>query len=196
MREERQITSRVNSALQRAKSAAGFVNKGFNILLNSVLSIGVFLIACFVSLEALLRYVVHSMPVGIEEGTLIIAVWVYFLGIAAASRDGKQITVSILDTLPISVNIRRRLDLVPDVVLLGTSCLFAYFAIVYCVKTYTSHVQVPPFYCSALVSTLSLAVGFVLASLYSAAQLVKKVRRGINLHVKPSRDDSFDDRCH
>jgi TRAP-type C4-dicarboxylate transport system permease small subunit len=153
------------------------LTKGFNILTNSILAIGVAAIATLVTLEAVLRYTMHAMPIGLEELALIIAAWVYFLGIALASRDRKQITVNILSVVRIGPRIAAGINLIASFFSVGASGLFAYFAIVYSLKVYTIGTTLPPFHWPAGVLVLSLPVGLVLASLYEVQELVRKLRR-------------------
>lgn len=155
-------------------------SRGIHILENSFLIIGVFLVAILVTLEAVLRYTMHSMPLGIEESALITAVWVYFIGIAIAMRDRKQITVTVLNILPIPRSADKYLDIITNVITLAVCSLFAYHAIVWCRFVYTAHLLIPPFYVSALVSYLSFAIGLTLACVYSLIQLVRKFTRKVS----------------
>lgn len=147
-----------------------------SILENYSLRIGVFLIAVLVGLEALLRYTMRAMPLGLEEAALTVAAWVYFLGIAVAMRGRKQITVSLLKIFPIPPCVLKRIDIITVFLTFVICGIFAYFAIVWCYHVHTAHMRLPPFKLSALVSYLSLATGLTLATVYSLIQLVRKLR--------------------
>ena len=149
---------------------------GFHILENSVLCVGVFLVAALVTLQAVLRYTMHAMPLGIEESALLTAVWVYFIGIAVAMRDRKQITVTLLRILPIPHYVHKRIDIITNFLTFAVCGIFAYFAIVWCQFVPSAGIQLAPFYITANVSYLSFAVGLTLASIYSLIQLIRKLQ--------------------
>jgi len=123
-----------------------------------------------VALQAFLRYVLRSMPLGIEEGALIVGGWVYFIGIAVASRDKLHITVGILDR--ISPRVLTKIDLVGGFLRVGILGVFVYIVSIYCLKIYALGTTLPPFYWSPLVSITCLVVGLAIACLYEIAHLV------------------------
>ncbi|WP_421868360.1 TRAP transporter small permease [Motiliproteus sp.] len=84
--------------------------------------------------QVIMRYVLESPFTGIEEASILLAVWVYFLGMGYATRQREHIhggIVSLVVKSPYKVAIIR---FVGTIICMLAACLFGYFACKYALK--------------------------------------------------------------
>ncbi len=87
--------------------------------------------------QVVMRYVLESPFTGIEEVSILLAVWVYFLGMGYATREREHIhggIVSLVVKDPHKVAIIRFFG---SVICMLAACLFGYFAYKYALKEIT-----------------------------------------------------------
>ncbi len=87
--------------------------------------------------QVVMRYVLESPFTGIEEVSILLAVWVYFLGMGYATREREHIhggIVSLVVKDPHKVAVIRFFG---SVVCMLAACLFGYFAYKYALKEIT-----------------------------------------------------------
>jgi len=84
--------------------------------------------------QVIMRYVFESPFTGIEEASILLAVWIYFLGMGYATREREHIhggIVSLVVKDPYKVSIIR---FVGSITCMIAACLFGYFACKYALK--------------------------------------------------------------
>ena len=150
---------------------------GINMLEDSILGIGVFLIAAFVTMEAVMRYTMKAMPPGLEETALLIAAWMYFIGLAVAMRDSKHIFVTLIDPTRLSRRAQDAFEISTIFVSFAVCAAYSYVSIGWSVFVARSDFQYVPFPVTANIAYLSMAIGFTLASVYLLAHLIRRLRR-------------------
>lgn len=84
--------------------------------------------------QVILRYVLESPFTGIEETSILFAVWIYFLGMGYATREREHIhggIISLIVTEPYRVAVIR---LIGSLICMVAACVFGYFAYKYAFK--------------------------------------------------------------
>lgn len=152
-------------------------NRCVHTLEDYFLSAGVVMISVLILSEAILRYLTSSMPMGIEELALLIAAWVYLIGIAMGTREDRQITVDIINMLPIPRKIDRIMNLGGDVVMILVAGIFFSYSIFYCIDVHNAGITIPAFYISLLVRELALPVGLFLLTVYAISRFVRDLHQ-------------------
>ncbi len=84
--------------------------------------------------QVIMRYVLESPFTGIEEASILLAVWVYFLGMGYATREREHIhggIVSLVVKDPYKVNVIR---FIGSITCMIAAIVFGYFACKYALK--------------------------------------------------------------
>lgn len=84
--------------------------------------------------QVIMRYVLESPFTGIEEASILLAVWIYFLGMGYATREREHIhggIVSLIVKDPYKVNMIR---FIGSITCMIAACIFGYFACKYAIK--------------------------------------------------------------
>lgn len=84
--------------------------------------------------QVIMRYVLESPFTGIEEASILLAVWIYFLGMGYATREREHIhggIVSLVVKDPYKVNIIR---FIGSITCMIAAIIFGYFACKYALK--------------------------------------------------------------
>ena len=84
--------------------------------------------------QVIMRYVLESPFTGIEEASILLAVWIYFLGMGYATREREHIhggIVSLVVKDPYKVGMIRFFG---SIVCMIAACIFGYFACKYALK--------------------------------------------------------------
>jgi len=84
--------------------------------------------------QVIMRYVLESPFTGIEEVSILLAVWIYFLGMGYATREREHIhggIVSLVVKDPYKVSIIR---FAGSITCMIAACIFGYFACKYALK--------------------------------------------------------------
>lgn len=84
--------------------------------------------------QVIMRYVLESPFTGIEEVSILLAVWIYFLGMGYATREREHIhggIVSLVVKDPYKVSIIR---FIGSITCMIAACVFGYFACKYALK--------------------------------------------------------------
>ena len=143
----------------------------------SIASGCILIVAIFVALESVLRYGFSYAILGLEELTLIVGAYAYFVGSACASKDKVQIRVNIIDIVPIPQRTRRIIDLAMGFISFTVCFIFTYYAFVYCRWVLSSEFTIAPFGFSIFVATFSSLLGLGLMGVHYLHQFVRMLRR-------------------
>jgi len=149
----------------------------WNFITNWILTLGYFTLIALIVIEGTTRYTMQRMPIGLEEIALIVAAWVFFIGIALASRDNRQIKVSILYMVPIPNSFHRRLDIAGDIISVLIGGYFSYIATIFCWHTWEHGLTYEPFRIPLVVQIGALAVGMIFMTIYILQRGIRRLRQ-------------------
>jgi TRAP-type C4-dicarboxylate transport system permease small subunit len=146
----------------------------FHKIENTILRAGLGFVALAIFLQVIFRYLVRSMPQGLEEASIVLAAWMYFIAIAVQSRYGTHIKVTLLHFKNPAV---RRIQ---NIIIHSLSTLLfgfmTYTAIRHAVFIGQRGITLQTWEISGLVFYLSMVVGFTLSTLYLFAKLIITIR--------------------
>jgi len=136
-----------------------------------------FTVALLIMVVVVIRYLLTTRIMGLEEIALLLAMYLYYIGAARASRIKRQITVKALQLLPVPISIRKFLDTMSSFLSFGVAAFFTYHAAAYCIwLSSTQMLYEPIFEWPLYVVITSLPIGLLLISIYSLTHFVQKVR--------------------
>lgn len=92
------------------------------------------LLAILMFAQVIMRYVLESPFTGIEEASILLAVWVYFLGMGYATRQHEHIHGGILSLVVKDPYKTQQFRLFGSVICMLAAVVFGYFAIAYALK--------------------------------------------------------------
>lgn len=78
-----------------------------------------------------LRYVLDQSLPAIEESSILVGVWLYFVAMVAVTRERSHLTGGIVDLFDLSPRTRRNIKSFNDFIGLCVVCIFAYYAFKY-----------------------------------------------------------------
>ena len=122
-----QADHKLDSALMRFERLLNWLFRGMMLAAGLGLAILMFT-------QVILRYALESPFTGIEEAAMLLALWVYFLGMGYATREREHIhggIVSLVVKNPYKVKVIR---LIGSVTCMLAAILFGYFACKYALK--------------------------------------------------------------
>ena len=138
-----------------------------------------FSVVTLIMVVVIARHVLSRSVMGLEEIALLLAMYLYYVGAARASKVHRQITVRILFLFPLPTPIRKVIDTIVSFLCFGVATYFAYHMTAYCLwLAGPGHAMLyePIFEWPLYAVTSALVVGLVLTSLYTLTQFVQKVR--------------------
>ena len=124
-----------------------------------------------------MRYVFKFAIMGLEEFTLIVALYTYFIGSAYATSEQAQIRVTIIDSIPIRHSVRKLIDLFLSLLACVICAVWAYYAFVYCRWTLASNICLQPLNWNKSVVGFTLLLGVGLMSIHYLVQFVQYLRK-------------------
>jgi len=78
-----------------------------------------------------LRYVLDQSLPAIEEASILVGLWLYFIAMVAVTRERSHLTGGIIDLFDLSHRTRMRIKAFNDLVGLCVICIFAWYAFKY-----------------------------------------------------------------
>lgn len=122
-----QSNNRIDSYLIRFERLLNWMFRGMMMIAGLGLAVLMFS-------QVIMRYVLQSPFTGIEEVAVLLAVWIYFLGMGYATREREHIhggIVSLVVKDPYKVSIIR---FAGSITCMIAACIFGYFACKYALK--------------------------------------------------------------
>lgn len=152
------------------------LDAGFATLLTSLMVGAGMLLAAFMVIEVVLRYVLNAPFIGAEEISVLLGLWIYAMGMAYASRQNTHIAGGILAVLNLSDTTRRGLGAFAMLVCVVVAGVYAYYSLLYTLETFggtqiSSYMRWPYW-----IWTSSLTVGFALMTVYFLVWTVRAWR--------------------
>jgi len=126
----------------------------------------------FVFTGTVLRYFFSTSIVGMEELTVVIALYCYFIGASCASRDGSHIKVNIIDELLESSKFDWVFISIRSLAAIGINLIFFYVAITYGSFVVGKNLSLSPLGISKLYVVAGLIIGFFLMAMHETIRLV------------------------
>lgn len=91
-------------------------------------------LACLMFAQTLMRYGMDSSFGGFEEASILLAVWVYFLGMGYATREREHIRGGIVSLLVKNPHKIAYIRFIGTVICMIAACIFGYFAYKYAIN--------------------------------------------------------------
>ena len=154
-------------------------------------SITMVIMLIFVFTGTVLRYFFSTSIVGMEELTVVIALYCYFLGASCASRDGGHIKVNIIDELLESSKFDWLFTSLRSIAAIGINLIFFYVAITYGIFVVEKKLSLSPLRVSKLFVVASLIIGFFLMSMHETIRLVLFFRSILKKRKDKNSDLAF-----
>ena len=115
-------------------SPFGKVEKCFDWFFKSVMFFCCMMLALLMFGQVIMRYVLETPFVGIEEVSILLAVWIYFLGMGYATKKQEHIHGGILSLVVSDPVIFKTVRFFCTIVCIFGACVFGYYASKYALK--------------------------------------------------------------
>ncbi|UCH51216.1 MAG: TRAP transporter small permease subunit [Chloroflexota bacterium] len=140
---------------------------------NVIVVISALIVIYAVCLQIILRYVFRQPLLGLEEIALLVVLWLWFFGMAAASEKGFHITGG----LPVTrQSIQNVLKMVYPFICLIATLIFCYLTYLYCQWVVTADIRSIALQIPYIVSATGVFLGLVLNAAYLTSEAVAKLR--------------------
>jgi len=143
----------------------------------------IFLTGSFIALamfgQVLLRYIFNSPLFGLEEISILIVSWFYFIGAANSVHNKSYIKADVLPLIVKNPKIIRIFNAISYILSIVATTLLFYYSFKYAVWSYHANVITPTFFIPKNVSFGSLVIGSLLMTLHFILLLYKEIRREI-----------------
>jgi TRAP-type C4-dicarboxylate transport system permease small subunit len=137
--------------------------------------------------QVLMRYGLQSPFLGIEELAPMFGLWIYFLGMAHATRERDHITGGIIGLIFKNQILITSVRITGTLLCLFAICIFSYYAQKYALFNLSIGRASPYMGFSKAIWDFSMVVGFVLTGFYLVLQLISEIQQ-ITAIVKYRRD--------
>jgi len=168
--------------LRLVKGLAWLVRKvwfGLNGILNLSMMTAFALMTLTVTIGVILRYILGSGLLGLEEFALLIVAYAFYIGAALGIRDRQHVTVSLLNILPISAGSMKFIRLLTDFMTMVAGTLIAYYMVQHWLFVSAGPGIYVPFPFHERFVVAGVAIGWTLICIFSTVNFVKTVcRRG------------------
>jgi len=140
--------------------------------------------------QIMLRYVFKAPLFGVEEFSILIAMWVYFIGAIYATKLDSHIQGDLAERLFRKVRHKAVVKIITWCLSLGACLLFIYHGSKYCIWVYVGGEKTAGLWWPRIYSISSIFFGAVFMTIYSTANIVKY----LTLAVKGSNSEQNDER--
>jgi len=134
------------------------------------------LVTMAIFVQILLRYVFHSPLFGIEELTLIVVSWFYFIGASYSVHEGSYIMADILPLVVKNQLLLQRFKVACLLLGMVGAAILCYVAVEYCHWAAGAHAVTPTFMLSTNYATASVVVGGGLMVMHFVIRMMREVR--------------------
>jgi len=164
--------------------------KCLNIIFRSMMLLSCLSLACLVFAQVIMRYVLESPFSGIEEMSILLAVWVYFLGMGYATREREHIRGGIVSLIVKDEKKVACIRFSGSIICMVAACIFGYFAYQYALKEITyGRVSINMRWPRGIWST-SMIVGFVMMVGYFLIEAIGEYRNILNSAIHQDNDSN------
>lgn len=133
------------------------------------------LVTMAIFVQILLRYVFHSPLFGIEELTLIVVSWFYFIGAGYSVHKGSYIMADILPLVVKNQLLLQRFKVACLLFGMVGAAILGCVAVEYCQWAAGAHAVTPTFMLSTNYATASMVAGAGLMVMHFAMRMMREV---------------------
>ncbi|MEH6628703.1 MAG: TRAP transporter small permease [Motiliproteus sp.] len=143
-------------------------------------------LACLMFAQVVMRYVLESPFSGIEEMSILLAVWVYFLGMGYATRQREHIHGGIVSLVVKDPQKVAYIRFFGSLICMIAACVFGYFAYKYALKEITrgrvsANMRWPRgIWSSSMIVGFAMMVGYFLLETINEYRGLRKTARQRN----------------
>jgi len=141
-----------------------------------ITGIGIVVIPILLVARVILRFTIHAAPLGMEELGILMAAWIFYVGSACTSRMREQITVTVIQLVPLNQRIRRVINVIALTISLMVNVAFFYICYGYLTWHESQPAILEPFGWPIVVLDLSLVTGIGLMTWHTLTHLVSEAR--------------------
>lgn len=161
----------------------GIIGVGINYLVKFeeiiIFFSGIF-IALAMFIQIILRYVFSSPLFGLEEISILVVSWFYFLGAAYSIHHGSSIKVDILDLIVKNIKIKKICNIISFILSFIAAGILFYYSLKYAIWSGKSNVVTAHFLISANVGFSAIVVGSVLMCIHFLELIYKEFKQKTN----------------
>jgi len=162
------------------------IKKEENIFLNIIVKCEesiIFFTGCFISLamfgQVVLRYLFRSPLFGLEEISILVVAWFYFIGAANSVHNKSYIKADVLPLIIKNPKILRFFNALSFILSIIATLLLFYYSFKYAIWAGKANVLTPTFLIPKNVSFVSLVAGSALMTLHFFLLLYKEIKNTI-----------------
>lgn len=130
-------------------------------------------------IQIILRYIFYAPLFGLEEISILIASWFYFIGAAYSVHTESFIKADILSLIVKNTRIRKLFNIVSLVLPTMATLIFSYYGCKYAVWSSRANAITPTFLISTNYGFGALVVGGILMCLHFFLLLLREIKRKI-----------------
>ena len=131
--------------------------------------------------QVVMRYGLQSPFLGIEELAPMLGLWVYFLGMANATRERDHITGGIINLVFKNEKLICCIRMFGTILCLVSTCIFGFYAQKYALFNLSIGRMSPYMGFSKALWDFSMVTGFVLTGFYFVLQFVSEIQQFANI---------------
>lgn len=160
----------------------------FSLLIKSLMLFACIALSLLMFLQVIMRYVLESPFVGIEEMSILLAVWIYFLGMGYATKMQEHIHGGILSLVVTDPVIFKAVRLFGSILCMFAACVFGYFACKYALKEIDRGRSSIVMQWPRGIWSSSMVIGFIMMVLYFLLQSLKEWQQIVQLQRQQKGD--------
>jgi len=161
-----------NNSIKAKRTALDFLVKCEEI---TIFASGVF-ITFAIFIQVVLRYIFSAPLFGLEEISLLVVSWFYFIGIAYSIYKESFVKADILSLIIKSPRIRKRFNIANLILATVGALLLFFYGLKYALWSSRAHLVTPHFLVSPNFGFSALVVGGLLMSLHFALLIHKEIK--------------------
>ena len=153
------------------------VINGFLFVETVIPRIGMLMLMLLIAYESLSRYIFSYTPLGIEEFTIIVGSYTFYLGSALSSRYGTQIRVTIVDSISLPANVRRTINVAMSFLSSLICVAILFYAFEFFNFTVDRNINIVPMMWPYSLHAFSIVIALALMALHDSWRGVGRLRR-------------------
>lgn len=172
---------RILSPVHRGLTPVFAAERSLAWLMRATMFVAMISLGLLMAAQVFMRYVISAPFLGIEELAPLLALWVYFLGMAYCSRERDHIEGGMMTLVIKNPRVLLSIRLFGSVVVLAAVLIFLWFAwnfmaFNYSVGRKSTYMRLPK-----VIWDLSMITGLALMAFYAALQILAEVRALISM---------------
>lgn len=125
--------------------------------------------------QVILRYVLGTTILGLNELILIPTIWMYFIGASYASAEGTHISADILQVYLRSNRAKLVVRTIVSTISLAVGLILSWWACLYIQHSLDRPGTTPVFGLPLIIVQVAVIVGFILMTFYTAVELYRTI---------------------